>query len=55
MTTTIETIHNDLTELKKDVDFIKNILAENQELNDEVKMELKAARETPDSEYVDLE
>jgi len=53
--TTIETVHKDLVDLKKDMDFIKHILAENYELSDGAKKDLKEARETPESEYVDLE
>ena len=55
MATTIETIHAELHEIKKDVSFIKNILSEEYELSAEAKKALKEARETPESEYVDLE
>ena len=55
MTTTIETIHEELHELKKDISFIKNILSEEFELSDYAEKALKQARDTPESEYVDLE
>ncbi|MBS3159918.1 hypothetical protein J4436_03960 [Candidatus Woesearchaeota archaeon] len=54
MTSTIETIHEDLLDLKKDVTFIKNILSEEFELSDSAFNALKKARETPESEYIDL-
>ena len=55
MATTIETIHQDLVELKKDVEFIKTALIEDFEISDSAKAALKEARKTPESEYVDLE
>ena len=55
MATSIETIHQELIEIRKDVEFIKNILSEEYELSDYAKKALKEARETPESEYVDLE
>lgn len=54
MTTEIEAIHQDLMDIKKDVEFIKNILSEEYELSDYAKKELKKARKTPEDEYVDL-
>jgi len=51
---TIETVHQEIMELKKDMDFIKDVLSEKFELNDYAKKALKDARETPESEYVDL-
>lgn len=54
MATTIEAIHQEIMELKKDMDFIKDILSEKFELSDYAKKSLKEARETPESEYVDL-
>jgi hypothetical protein len=55
MKATIETLHQDLDHLKKDVEYIKNILSEDLELSEYAKESLKEARETPESEYVDLE
>jgi len=55
MATTIETVHNDLLELKEDIQLIKNILAEDFELSDYAKNALKEARKTPESEYINLE
>ena len=48
-------IQRELSEIKKSVEFIKNILKEEYELNDSTKKELKEARKTPESDYVDLE
>jgi len=51
---TIETVHQEIIELKKDMDFIKDVLSEKFKLSDYAKQELKEARETSESEYVDL-
>ncbi|MBI4043829.1 MAG: hypothetical protein HY393_03410 [Candidatus Diapherotrites archaeon] len=55
MRTTLETVHKDLAQLKKDVSYIKAVLQEGFELSDYAKKALKEARETAESEYVDLE
>lgn len=55
MATTIEIVHQELVGLKKDIEFIKHALSEDFEFSDEAKKALKEARETPESEYVDLE
>lgn len=55
MATTLETLHKDLKKLKKDIEYIKNILSEDFELSEHAKKLLKNARKTPVSEYVDLE
>jgi len=55
MATSMETIHQDLIVLKKDIDFIKHIVSEDFELSGYAKSDLKEARETPESEYADLE
>ena len=55
METTLETVHKDLLQLKKDISYIKSVLREDFELSDYAKKALKEARETPESEYVDLE
>lgn len=54
MATSIETIHKDLSYLKKDMEFIKNILSESVELSESARTALKKARQTPESKYVDL-
>lgn len=54
MATTIETIHEDIVNLRKDVQVIKDMLAEGFELSDYAKKVLKEARETSEGEYVDL-
>lgn len=55
MEATLETVHYDLMKLQKDVEYIKAVLREEFELSDYAKKELREARETPESEYVDLE
>lgn len=54
MATTVETIHKDLVELKKDVEYIKAVLSEDFELSEHAKNALREARKTAESEYVDL-
>lgn len=55
MDTSIEDLHEDIVGIKKDLEFIKNVLSENYELSDYAKKALHKARNTPESEYVDLE
>jgi hypothetical protein len=55
METTIEHLHKDISYLKRDVELIKHILDEDYELSEEAKKALARARETPESEYVDLD
>ncbi len=55
MVATIETLHEELKELKKDVTYIKEVLSEDFELSEHAKKALKEARDTPESEYVDLQ
>ena len=55
MEATIETIHSDLMDLKKDMDYIKTLISEDFELTDHAKNALKEARETSTSDYTDLE
>ena len=55
MATTIETIHKDIIDLKKDMSLIKSILSEDFELSDYAKEALKKARMTPESKYINLE
>ena len=54
MATTIENLHQDMLALRKDVAFIKHVLSEDFELSEEASRGLRKARETPESEYVDL-
>ena len=55
MTTTIENLHQELVELKKDMAYVKSLISEDFELSEHAKNALKEARETTDTEYVDLE
>jgi len=55
MEATIETIHSDLLDLKKDMDYIKTLISEDFELSDHAKNALSEARETSTSEYIDLQ
>ena len=55
MKATLDHLHKELLRVKTDVELIKNILVEEGELSDWAKKQLKIARETPESEYVDLE
>jgi len=54
MATSIETIHEELVVIRKDLDYIKGILGEDFELSDYAKKALKEARNTPETEYIDL-
>lgn len=51
----MKTLHQELISIKKDVEFIKKMISEDFELSDYAKKALKEARETPESEYVNLE
>ena len=55
MNTTIESLHDDIMDIKKDMSFIKSVLTEDFELSEHAKAELELARKTPESEYIDLE
>ena len=55
MVSTLETIGQELQHIRKDVEFIKVVLSEDFELSEQAKLALKEARETVESEYVDLE
>lgn len=55
MNITIESLHRELMGIKLDLDFIKNLLSERFELSAEARNALREARETPESEYVDLQ
>ena len=49
---TVETIHDELKEIKTDIERIRIMLEEDYELSDEAKKELKEARKTPHSKYI---
>lgn len=55
MATEVECMHKDIEDIKRSVDFIKNILVEDFELSDEAKKQLEVANKTPISEYIDHE
>ena len=46
-------MHQDIEDIKKSLDLIRNILAENYELSESAKNQLKIADDTPSSEYID--
>ena len=48
----LKTIHEDLRNLQKDVQFIKHAIAEDFELSKEAKRQLEEARKTPKAEYI---
>ena len=48
----LKTIHEDLRNLQKDVQFIKHAIAEDFELSKEAKRQLEEARRTPKAEYI---
>lgn len=47
-------LEKEIVHIRKDLDFIKNILSENFELSDSAKSDLIKSRSTPESEYVDF-
>ena len=51
----IECMHKDIEDIKRSVEFIKNILVEDFELTEEAKKKLELANKTPISEYIDQE
>ena len=53
MQSELKNIHEDIEQIKKSIDFIKNILAEKQELSKSAKEQLQVAEKTNISEYVD--
>ena len=48
-------IHEDIEEIKKNLDLITSILSENYELSESAKKRLSIANKTPISEYIDHE
>lgn len=51
----LKTIHEDLKNLQKDMQFLKHAIAEDFELSNEAKKQLEEARRTPRSEYISQE
>jgi len=54
MSTSIETIHQELVDIKKDMAFIKHVLSEDFELSEKAKKAIRIARKTPEKKYIDL-
>ena len=54
MAVSIQTIHQELRELRRNVEIIKAAIVPEGDLTPYAKRALKKARETPESEYVDL-
>ena len=52
MNQTVEHMHKDLEDLKRDMAIIKHILSEEGKLSGYARKELQEARKTPDSEYI---
>ena len=52
---TINVSVNDILQIKKDIQFIKDQLMEETELTDWAKKELEEARKTPKEEYISME
>lgn len=52
---TLESLESQIKDLKKDVSFICDTLLENKPLSKRAEDGLQAARETPESEYSELE
>ena len=48
----LKTIHEDLRNLQKDMQFIKHAIAEDFELSKEAKKQLEEARKTSKAEYI---
>ena len=48
-------MHKDIEEIKKSLDFIRNILVEDYELSESTKKQLEIASKTPIFEYIDHE
>ena len=55
MDATIEHLRKDIISLKRDAALIKHILEENYELSEEALESLSKARETSESDYIDLD
>ncbi|MFW5991204.1 MAG: hypothetical protein ACOCQX_03160 [Candidatus Nanoarchaeia archaeon] len=55
MATEIKQLQKEIQDMRNDIEQIKDMLKEDYELSDYAKRQLKEARETPESDYVDLE
>ncbi len=55
MATAIESLQKEIHFIRTDLEYIKSVITEDFELSEHAKKELKEARETPESEYVELE
>lgn len=55
MESEIKHMHEDIEEIKKSLNFIKNLLSESYELSDSTKKQLKIAAKTPISQYINHE
>jgi len=54
MTTSIDKIHDELMDLRRDISYIKSIISEDFELSEHAKSELEHSRSTPNSEYIEI-
>jgi hypothetical protein len=54
-TVTLEQIHKDLVEIKKDIKYLKTIAAEDLELSDEVTKLIEDSRKRPIKEFISNE
>lgn len=55
MKMSVESLQKEVLSLKREVDILKTILEENDDLSKEAKEALRHARRSPDSEYVELQ
>lgn len=55
MSESLDRIHKDIIDLKRDVEFIKHVLKEDFELSDYARQKLKKARATPKAKYVNID
>ena len=54
MSTSIDKIQEEISIIRKDLDYIKSVISEDFELSEYAKKALNEARNTPESEYIDL-
>ncbi|MBS3772911.1 MAG: hypothetical protein KGY55_01775 [Candidatus Thermoplasmatota archaeon] len=55
MEITMERLHDDIIDLRREVERIKHMLEENYELSEEARQALASARNTSESKYVNLD
>ena len=55
MAVSLESLQQQLEQLRHEVDHLRELLIETDELSEEARAAVYAARATPESEYVDLE